>query len=36
MLSVVIAIPTVFGILIWRSYRAQREKPFEPTGKLRW
>jgi hypothetical protein len=38
MLSMVVLLPSAFGLLIWRSYRVQRAsgKPFQAPGKLRW
>ena len=41
MLAMVFAIPTVFGLLVWNSFRKNRgqrgtEAEFAPEGKLRW
>lgn len=41
MLAMVFALPTVFGLLVWSSFRKNRSRTaagegFAPEGKLRW
>ena len=41
MLGMVVTLPIGFGLLVWRSYRADASRAragaaFDPAGKLRW
>jgi hypothetical protein len=39
MLAMVYALPVVFGLMVWRTYRAHRAiggRRYEPEGKVRW